>query len=38
VPLPTVTGPIPVTATSHPMNAATFELKPEVCGIAVKGR
>jgi Alpha/beta hydrolase domain len=29
VPLPTVTGPIPVTATSHPMNAATFELKPE---------
>jgi hypothetical protein len=29
VPLPTVTGPIPVTATSHPMNAAAFELKPE---------
>jgi hypothetical protein len=29
VPLPSATGPIPVTATSHPMNAAAFELKPE---------
>jgi hypothetical protein len=29
VPLPSVTGPIPVTATSHPMNGAGFELKPE---------